>query len=166
MLLNKPSQSVPFMVTHRSEAGFSVLKLLAALVLGGFLVLTGGQVVYAYYTNSKVQSCFDGLVHSSMAHADEATARTRLKELFSTQYIDIDDLPDAYFHNLRIRATGTMLEISSRYSETIWPFGKVQAVDQDHTYDPDALSGFDVLRDKTRIDLEFKPHAISAADGQ
>jgi len=149
-----------------SERGFSVLKLLIGLAVTGFIVFNGAMVVYAYYTNSKVQSCFDGLVKSSMAHADEAAARMRLKELFSTQYIDINDLPDAYFKNLRLHATGKMLEISSSYGETIWPFGKVQAVDADGTYDPDALAGMDVLRDKTRIDLSFKPYAISTADGQ
>jgi len=153
-------------VPDASERGFSLVKLLAWIALAGFILLNGGEAIYAYYTNSKVQHCFDGLVaNSRMAHADAATVRNRLNELFSTQYIDNGDLPDAFFDHLNIQATGDMVEISSRYSVTIWPLGRVQDVDQDGSYDPDALSGMDILRDKMRIDLEFEPYAISAAGG-
>ncbi|GEM_PF-1246401 len=146
-----------------SERGFSLLKLLIGVALAGFILFNGGLVIYAHYTNSKVQDCFDGLVSNSrMAHADAATVRNRLNELFSTQYIDAGDLPDAFFEHLNIHASGDMLEISSRYGVTVWPFGKVQDVDQDGSYDPDALTGMDKWRDKTRIDLEFEPYAISS----
>ncbi len=146
------------------ERGFSLLKLLVGLALAGFILFNGGLVMYAYYTNSKVQHCFDGLVgNSRMAHADAAVVRNRLNELMSTQYIDAGDLPQAFFDHLNIRANGDMLEISSHYGVTVWPLGKVQAVDADGSYDPDALTGMDRWRDKARIDLEFEPYAISSA---
>ena len=141
-----------------------MLKLLVGLAVLGFIMFNAGLVGYAYYTNSKVQSSFDGLVNSKMAHASAADVKQRMYELFSVQYLDRDDLPQAFFENLNIHATGDMLEISSSFDETIWPFGKVEAVDADGAYDAAALSGMDVLRAKTRIDLVFKPYAISAAD--
>ncbi len=151
------------MAGRRAERGFSVFKLLFGVAVAGFLVLNGAQIGNAYYVNSKAQHCFDLLVQS-MARASAPAARAKLDDLFRLQYLYKDDLPSAFYDALHIRATGDMLEVSSHYSVTVWPFGKVADVDADDTYDPAALTGLDALRDRTRIDLNFTPYAISSVD--
>ncbi len=140
-----------------------MFKLLFGIAVAGFFILNGALIGNAYYNNSKAQRCFDLLVQS-MSRASAPEARAKLDDLFRLQYLYKGDLPSEFYDALKIRATGDMLEVSSRYSVTVWPFGKVTDVDEDDTYDPDALKGMDVLRDKTRIDLSFEPYAISSAD--
>jgi len=148
---------------NSSERGFSVFKFLFGVALAGFLIVNGWLIGNAYYVNSKAQHCFE-LLTQSMPKASVAAARAKLDDLFHLQYLYKDDLPSEFYDELRIKATGEMLEVSSSYHVTIWPVGKVENVDQDDTYDPDALTGMDAIRDTMRIDLNFKPYAISAAD--
>ena len=49
---------------------------------------------------------------------------------------------------------------------TIWPFGSVKTRDEQGEYAPDDLTGLDILRHKTRIDLSFEPNAISEMENQ
>ncbi len=148
---------------NSSERGFSVFKLLFGLALAGFLILNGSLIGNAYYVNSKAQHCFE-LLTESMAKAGVPAARAKLDDLFRLQYLYKEDLPAEFYDELQIKATGDMLEVSSSYSVSVWPLGKVENVDKDGTYDPDALTGLDAMRDRLRIDLNFKPYAISSAD--
>jgi len=151
------------MANRHSERGFSVFKMLLVLAVACFLALNGAQIGNAYYVNSKAQHCFNLLVES-MPTASAVEARNKLGELFRLQYLYHEDLPSGFYDALQIKATGEMLEVSSHYSVTVWPLGKVADVDENDTYDPAALTGLDALRDQTRIDLNFKPYAISSAD--
>lgn len=147
------------------EHGFSMIKLLFWLAVACFLAFSGASIFQAKYTNWKVQDSFDGLVDGP-AQQNSLAARAKLDELIRLQYLDKDDLPAEFYNKLQIKVTGDILEVSSSYSVTVWPFGKVADVDEDGTYDPDSLSGMDALRDKTRIDLVFKPYAISGSGRQ
>jgi len=142
-----------------------MLKLLVGLAVACFLALNGALIFQAYYTNRKVQDCFDGVVNSE-ARIDVARARAKLQNLFSLQYLDRDDLPEEFYDELHFKVTGEILEVSSSYDVTVWPFGKVDAVDADGTYDPETLDGINAWRDKTRIDLSFEPYAISTSQSQ
>jgi len=150
---------------RNSEQGFSVVKLLFWLAVLGFFIFNGFLVLHAYYTNWQVQHCFEGLVHNRAAQLGELEARDKLDELLSVQYLEKDDLPAGFYDHLQIKVSGDMVEVSSSYSVTIWPFGKVEHVDESGDYDPESLSGMDILRDKTRIDLLFEPYAISNPGG-
>jgi len=150
------------MENRRSEQGFSIVKLLFWLALACFLAFNGALIFQANYTNWKVQDSFDGLVDGP-SQQNSLAARFKLDELIRLQYLDKDDLPTEFYDKLKIKVTGDILEVSSSYSVTVWPFGKVEAVDKDGTYAPDELTGMDAIRDKTRIDLTFKPYAISSA---
>jgi len=151
------------MVNRHSERGFSVFKLLFGIAVAGFLILNGALIGNAYYINSKAQRCFE-LLAQSMARAGEAEARDKLNDLFRLQYLYREDLPTEFYDALQIKTTGDMLEVSSSYGITVWPFGKVADVDAEGTYDPATLEGLDAIRDKTRIDLSFEPYAISGSD--
>jgi len=140
-----------------------VFKLLFGIAVAGFLILNGALIGNAYYINSKAQRCFE-LLTESMSGASAPEAQAKLGELFHLQYLYKEDLPPEFYGALQIKATGDMLEVSSSYSVTVWPFGKVEDVDEAGTYDPATLTGLDALRDQTRIDLTFEPHAISSAD--
>jgi len=145
------------------KRGFSVFKFLFGAALAGFLIFNGWLIGNAYFVNSKAQHCFE-LLTQSMPKASVSAARVKLEDLFGLQYLYKKDLPSEFYDELRIKATGEMLEVSSSYSVTIWPFGKIKNVDQDGTYDPDTLTGMDAIRHRMRIDLNFKPYAISATD--
>lgn len=145
----------------QSECGFSVIKLLLWLSTLGFILFNGFLVLHAHYTNGQVQHCFEGLVHSDRAWEGEAEVRQKLDDLLSLQYLEKTDLPEEFYDELRIRVTAEMVDVSSSYMVTIWPFGRVEHVDELGEYDPDALNGLDLLRDRTRIDLLFEPHASS-----
>jgi len=150
-------------VQGNTEQGFSVVKLLFWLAILGFVVFNGFLVLHARYTNGQVQHCFEGLVHSQRAQAGVLEARDKLDELFDVQYLAKGDLPEEFYAQLRIKVTNGMVEVSSRYSVTIWPFGRVEHVDESGEYNPESLSGLDILRDKSRIDLVFEPYAISGS---
>ncbi|MDQ6981921.1 MAG: hypothetical protein Q9M08_02790 [Mariprofundus sp.] len=130
----------------------------------GFLVFNSFLVAHAHYTNKQVQHCFEGLVHNKTAQLGELEARDKLDELFSVQYLEKDDLPVEFYDQLRIKVSDGMIEVSSSYGVTIWPFGKVEHVDESGEYDPESLNDLDILRDKTRIDLSFEPYAITSSD--
>ncbi len=152
-------------IAFQSEAGFSVFKLLFWLALWGFVILNSAVIAQAYYNNSKVQDCFESLTRM-MPAAEESEVRTKMDALFRLQYIDPDDFPATFYEKLQMNATGHGLEISSLYDVTVWPLGKVEAVDETGEYDPEHLSGMDILKHKIRIDLSFSPYAISAVGGQ
>jgi len=149
----------------QSEAGFSLFKLLFWLALWGGVILNGALIAQAYYNNSKVQDCFESLTRM-MPTAEESEVRTKMDALFRLQYLDPDDFPAVFYEKLQINATGHGLEVSSLYHVTVWPFGKVEAVDETGEYDPEHLSGMDILKDKIRIDLSFTPYAISVVGDQ
>ena len=138
-----------------------MFKLLFWLAVSGFVLLNGSLIGKAYYNNAKVQDCFESLTHN-MPEASAPEIRVKLDTLFRVQYITADDLPQGFYDTLQIQTTGQGFEISSSYDVSIWPFGSVENRDEQGEYLPDALSGMDILRHQTRIDLQFDPYAISA----
>ena len=137
-----------------------MFKLLFFVAVVGFVLLNGGLIGTAYYNNEKVQDCFESLTRN-MPEASVPEIRLKLDALFRVQYIATDDLPQGFYDALQINATGQGFEISSSYDVSIWPFGSVENRDEQGEYLPDELSGVDILRHHTRIDLRFDPYAIS-----
>ncbi|GAV20586.1 hypothetical protein MMIC_P1555 [Mariprofundus micogutta] len=137
-----------------------MLKFLFWVALLGATVWNGFLGFNAWYNNWKVEDVFVVLVDTRPS-ASEAEVRSQMQKLFGLKYILNNDLPDEFFDNLSIKASGSMLEISSYYAVTIWPAGRVVNRDEDGSYHPDDLTGMDLLRDKLRIDLEFEPYAIT-----
>ncbi|MDQ6969689.1 MAG: hypothetical protein Q9M16_04185 [Mariprofundus sp.] len=152
-------------ISNQIETGFSVVKMLFWLAVIGFVFVNGSAVGLAYYNNTKVQDSFDHLSRK-MPAAAEPEIRLKLQEVFHVQYIDKKDLPDEFYDALQIKTTGQGFEISSAYMVTVWPFGRVEERDEFGEYDPENLTGLESLRDKTRIDLFFKPYAISPVENQ
>lgn len=139
-----------------------MVRVLLWLLFLGFVGVNAVSVAGAYYTNSRIQRSFDSLT-AHEASANEFEARAKLDALLRLQYLDREHMPDGFYDALSIKATGQMLEVSSQYVVTIWPLGRVKAVDADGTYDPDRLRGLDWLRDRLRIELEFAPYSISSS---
>ena len=137
-----------------------MVKMGLWLAVVGFIVWYGALIFQAHYTNWKVQDVFESVI-TNMSNASEAEIRSRLPKLYNVMYLAPSDVPAEFHDNLRIRREGSMLEISSLYRVVIWPLGPVEAMDEDGSYDLDALEGMDILRDKLRVDIEFEPYAIS-----
>jgi len=145
---------------NRKERGYSMVKVMVWLVVFGTATWQGFQILNVHQVNWRVEDVFAGIVRN-MATSPEADIRQKLPILFKVQYIAHDDLPEEFYQNLVIKSEDGRVEISSRYQTTVWPFGRVENVDEDGTYDPDELSGMDILRDKTRLDFEFEPYAAT-----
>jgi len=140
------------------QQGYSLIKVLVWLVILGAVAWHGMKFLNVYYVNWKVQGMFDGIVEN-MADADVIDVRARLPRLLSLNYIADGDLPARFYVNLEIVSGDRGIEISSSYSETIWMLGPVEAIDEHGEYDPDALTGMDVWRDRAQVVLHFTPHA-------
>ena len=140
-----------------------MIKLLIWLSLLGFVVFNAAMVLQAFYTNWKVTACFESLVDHPAASTLEP--RAQLDRLFSLQYIQHDDLPDEFYEQLQINSTGHIMEVSSSYHLTIFPFGQVQDAGEPGVHDSQALGGLDALRNATRIELFFEPYAITRVEG-
>ncbi|RMH60387.1 MAG: DUF4845 domain-containing protein [Zetaproteobacteria bacterium] len=142
-----------------SERGFSKSKFL--LIASAILIPLwyAWLLVPVYMTKWKAQQVFES-VASTMANASEEEIRRRLPQLLDAQYIDPDDLPQAFYSNLEIQADGTRVSISTIYDVTIWPLGPVGNVrDWQGNYVIGELDQLDRWRDALRIDLEFSLHA-------
>jgi hypothetical protein len=142
----------------QSESGFSVLKLLFWMAILAALVSNGFQLLQIYQTSWKVQDVFES-VSRNMVNSSEDAIRKKLPVLFKVAYISHDDVPEEFYDNILIQSTAGRVEISSFYTETLWPLGPVENVDEEGTYDPQELTGLDYLRDKIRQDLYFEPYA-------
>jgi hypothetical protein len=142
----------------QNQSGSSTVKLLFWMAILAAFVSVGFQLVSFYKTSWSVQDVFDN-ISSKMAGTSEADVRKKLPELFRIGYIDRDDVPEEFYDNLLIKVTDRRVEISSYYTETLWPLGSVENRDEDGTYDPLELTGLDILRDKIRYDLYFEPFA-------
>ena len=138
----------------RNQAGFSLIRLLFWLAVLSGLVWTGYQVIPVYNTYWNVQDTFKG-ISRDMASDSAETIRERLPDLLHIKYIAPSDLPKAFYKNLKIQADGNHVAISSHYHVTVWLLGPV-------TGGNGALpSGMDRLRNKARLDFDFKPHAAT-----
>ncbi len=125
------------------------MAILAVLVSVGF------QLVGIYQTSWSVQDVFEN-ISRKMVGTSEAAVRQKLPELFKIGYISHDDVPEEFYDNLLIKVTSQRVEISSSYTETLWPLGSVENMDEDGTYDPLQLTGLDIVRDIIRYDLYFE----------
>jgi hypothetical protein len=142
----------------RSELGFSALKLLFWMAILAVLVSNGFQLLQIYQTSWKVQDVFES-VSRKMVNSSEDAIRRKLPVLFRVAYISHDDLPEEFYDHISVQAVAGRVEISSSYTETLWPLGPVENVDEEGTYDPLELTGLDYLRDKTRHDIYFELYA-------
>jgi len=144
---------------RHGERGISKVKLLFWLVLIGVGTIAGYDIIPVYNANWKVQDTFDGVVRN-MSDDSETEIRKRLPELFKIKYLSHGDVPEEFYTNLKIKADGNRVEISSAYHVTVWLlFGPVQGVDPDSDYDESDLKGMDMIRQKLRFDFDFEPHA-------
>lgn len=140
------------------ERGFSVFKLLLFLAVLAAGVIAGYKVIPVYNTYWNVQDAFDSLSRN-MSDESVSAIRDRLPELLSVKYIKYDDLPPAFYDNLKIKADGNRVEISSHYHVTVWFLGPPESVDPDSDYKLSDVKGMDKLRLKARMDFDFEPHA-------
>jgi len=140
------------------ERGFSMIKLLFILALLGGGVWYGWLLIPIYNANWKVQDVFDSVARNMANESEENVAR-RLPELFKIKYLYHNDVPEEFYDNIRIKADGGRLEVSSYYHVTIWPLGPVTGVDPNEEYDAADLKGMDKIRDKFRLDYDFEPYA-------
>ncbi len=140
------------------ERGFSVIKLMLILATLGGVVWYGWLLIPIYNAQWKVQDAFDA-VSRNMANASEDAVYRRLPELFKIKYIYHNDLPEEFYENIKVKAEGNRIEVSSYYHITIWPLGPVEGVDPDEDYDANDLKGMDKIRDKLRLDFDFEPYA-------
>ena len=147
------------MQAQQREHGFSVIKLMLFLGLLGGVVWYGWLLIPVYNAQWKVQDAFDALSRNMAANANEAAIRARLPELFKIKYIYHNDLPEEFYENIKIKADGNRIEVSSYYHITIWPLGPVEDVDPELEYDAADLKGMDKIRDKLRLDYDFEPYA-------
>jgi len=140
------------------ESGFSLLKFLFWVAILVALSSTGFHLLQIYRTSWKVQEVFDS-ISRKMSDSSEDVIRKKLPALFKVGYISRDDVPQEFYDHLLIKVADRRVEISSFYTDTLWPLGRVENVDEEGTYDPLELTGMDYLRDKTRRDLYFEPYA-------
>lgn len=142
----------------RNEQGFSIIKLMFFLSVLAGVVWYGWLLIPMYNAQWKVQDAFDA-VSRNMADASEEAIYQRLPDLFRIKYIYHNDLPEEFYDNIKVKADGGRIEISSYYHVTIWPLGPVESVDPESDYDPKELKGMDKIRDKLRLDYDFEPYA-------
>jgi len=140
------------------ERGFSLIKFLFILSLLGGGVWYGWLIIPVYNAHWKVQDVFDSLSRN-MANDSEEAVRARLPELFRIKYLYKNDVPQEFYDNIKIKADGGRVEVSSYYHIIIWPLGPVENVDPESDYDPKDLKGMDKIRDKLRLNYEFEPYA-------
>jgi hypothetical protein len=144
----------------RNQGGFSLIKLLFGLAVLAGVVWYGYNVIPVYNTYWSVKDAFKNIV-DNRANDDATTIRNALPDILHVQYVNHDDLPPAFYNNLKIKADGNRVDISSYYHVTVWLLGPVQGVDPDSNYNKKDLKGLDLLRDKARLDFNFEPHAAS-----
>lgn len=145
-------------VKRDGERGFSKIKLLFLLVVIGFGVFAGYEIVPVYNAKWKIQDTFDGVVRN-MANSSESEIRQRLPELFKIKYLSHGEVPEEFYTHIAIKADGNRVEISSQYHVTVWLLGPVEGVDPDTDYDESDLKGMDKIRHKLRFDFDFEPYA-------
>ena len=144
----------------RNQGGFSLIKVMFGLAVLAGVVWYGYNVIPVYNTYWSVKDAFKNIV-DNRANDDATTIRDALPDILHVQYVNHDDLPPSFYNNLKIKADGNRVDISSYYHVTVWLLGPVQGVDPDSNYNKKNLKGLDLLRDKARLDFNFEPHAAS-----
>jgi len=142
----------------RYQKGFSVIKLLFILAVLAAGTVAAYKIIPVYNTYWKVQDALES-VSRNLSNQSAENVRVRLPSIFHAKYIALNDLPREFYDNLQIKADGSRVEISSSYHVTVWLLGPVESVNPDAEYTARDLKGMDKLRDKARIDYDFKPYA-------
>jgi len=146
----------------KNMKGFSVLRMMVwGIILGGG-VLYVAAVLPIYNNYGKAQTTFDGIVkHSSDLSAQEI--RQQLPDLLKIQYLQPEDLPQAFYNNLKITTDGNgSVKISSAYHVTAWFLGKP---DQFHAAPNEAVTvanKWEHIRRQFKQEFDMKPHAESS----
>jgi len=142
---------------HSREAGFSMIKLMFILAILGGGAWVGYNIFPVFNAKWKVQDTFKGITQN-MAENTETEIRNRLPDLFRVKYLNHDDLPQEFYDNLSITATGSSVTISSSYHVTLWLLGPLQSANPNEYNEVD-LKGMDKLRAKARVDYDFEVRA-------
>ena len=145
---------------NRRERGYSMVKVMAWLVIAGTAIWQGFQILHIHQIYWRVEDVFEGITRN-MAVASESDIRQKLPTLLKVQFVSRSDLPEEFYDNLFIKSEDGKIEIYSIYHATAWPLGRVKKVDEYGTYVPEELSGMDILRDRARLDFEFEPYAAT-----
>lgn len=136
------------------ERGGSLIATLFWLVVIGFVAWNGFLVARYHYMNWQVQDVFSSLVSNMDGQSPDAV-REKMEKSMGLKYMDAADLPEQFYDELSIDYVDGRLEISSEYRCTVWPLGRVE-LGEDET-----ATGFDALRLKARIDIDFAPYAYA-----
>jgi len=142
----------------RYQEGFSLIKLMFVLLILGIGTWVSFAVLPVYSTYWKVEDAFESMSRNLANRTAEGVLR-KLPEVFHVKYISQKDLPQEFYDNLKIKADGNRIEISSAYHVTIWLLGPLEGVNPDEGYTAGDLKGMDKLRDKARLDFDFEPYA-------
>jgi len=142
----------------RYQEGFSVIKLLLVLAVLAAGTWATYNILPVYNAYWKVQDVFEA-ASRNLADQPEDEIRAKFPDLFHVKYLAHDDLPQEFYDNLRIKADGGRVEISSSYHVTLWLLGPLEGIDPDEAYTDKDLKGMDKLRDKARLDYDFEPYA-------
>ncbi len=135
-------------------------KLLFVLALLSAGVWAAYNIIPVYNTEWDVQDAFDSIA-KNLSDQSAAVIRAKLPDIFHAEYINHNDLPTEFYDHLQIKADGRKVEISSAYHVTLWLLGPLESVNPDDNSTVSNLKGMDKLRDKARLDFDFKPYAAT-----
>jgi hypothetical protein len=139
----------------RSEAGFSLIKMLLVLAVLAGGAWTGYLVFPLYNTYWKVQDAFKSATRN-LTNLPESEIRGRLPDLLHVVYVEPSDLPQEFYDHLDIKAGDGRVEISSSYHVSVWLLGRPATMEQDEDH---TASTIDKLRAKGRLEFYFHPYA-------
>ena len=140
----------------QTERGFSTIKMIFWLAVIGAAGWVAVAVTNVYYLEWKAQDVFDGITHN-MSSKSVPEIQAKIPELYRLASIQHGDLPQEFYDNLLILATGSKVDISTFYHVTVWLIGPPEGVNPDEEYDDADLKGFDKVRAKLRMDFDFAP---------
>ncbi len=144
----------------QAERGFSTIKTMFWLAVIGAIGWVTVAATDVYYIEWKVQEIFDGVARN-MADKTIDEIRAKLPDLYRLNDIRTGDLPNEYYDNLLITATGSRVQISSAYHVTVWLMGEPEDISVALGYSDQELTGADKLRAKARLDFDFSPSAVT-----
>jgi len=121
-------------------------------------VLVASKLIPVYYDNMKIQNIFEG-VSQNMSNSSVSDVKGRIRELLKIQSVDTQALPHSFFENMAVTKDNGKLIVESNYHVIVWFLGEPQSVDPDEEYAEKDVEPMDKLRLRTRMDIDFSPHA-------
>jgi len=140
----------------RSQQGFSMVNLMAVLVVLAAIVDIGYQVIPIYNVKGSVQSMFESMTeHQSKLTEKQVIAK--LPEVMRIQYIDPNtDVPEEFFDNLVVVSEGGKLDMSTFYHQEAWLLGMPKPFEDPYLAEDEmTLGAWEQLQVKARLDFDF-----------